>query len=92
MRMASSPTKKDSVLAMRAGWVPRAWAASSTVALDSASSRTWPERPKGLRYSFTASTDMERTSFIKVFALAPGLRYTKKRKVTHLTGRHMYGK
>ncbi len=45
MRMGSSPTRKERVLAMRAGWVPRAWAASSTVALDSGSSRTRDSMP-----------------------------------------------
>ena len=45
MRTQPSSTRKDRVLAMRAGMTPTAWAASSTVALETGNSRMSPSRP-----------------------------------------------
>ena len=53
-----SPTAKDSVLAIRAGSQPTAWAASSTVALDAGNSITSPSRPNSAKYAFTLSIAM----------------------------------
>ena len=47
IRTQPSSTRKDRVLAMRAGITPTAWAASSTVALETGNSRMSPSRPRG---------------------------------------------
>ena len=53
-----SPTANESVLAMRSGSQPTAWAASSTVALEVSNSKTSPSRPYPARYLFALSNDM----------------------------------
>ena len=57
-KIALSSTIKLSVFAMRAPWVCNAFAASSTVALDSSSSIILSRKPNWSKYAFTFSTDM----------------------------------
>ena len=71
-----SSTEKESVFAILQPWVFSAMAASSTVALDSASSSMRESIPDWAKYFFTFSKDI---------VLPSAVHYSEKQKVLHFT-------